>query len=63
MIRLIFSSWREERRKRAWDLKKQGWKQKDIAETLGVSQGAVSRKIGLGSHATLILSWSYLGVC
>ncbi len=34
---------REARRLRAWELKKQGWKQKDIAETLGVSKGAVSQ--------------------
>jgi len=31
------ADWREERRKRAWDLKEQGWRQKDIAEALGVS--------------------------
>jgi transcriptional regulator with XRE-family HTH domain len=36
------ADWREERRKRAWDLKEQGWRQKDIAEALGVSEGAVS---------------------
>lgn len=35
--------WREQRRLRAWELKGKGWKQKDIAEALGVSQGAVSR--------------------
>jgi transposase len=34
---------RERRRLRAWELKKQGWKQKDIAEALGVSKGAVSQ--------------------
>jgi transposase len=34
--------WREERRKRAWKLKEQGWQHKDIAEALGVSEGAVS---------------------
>ena len=34
--------WREFRRLRAWELAKAGWIQKDIAEALGVSQGAVS---------------------
>jgi transposase len=34
---------REERRKRAWKLKEQGWKQKDIAKALGVTEGAVSQ--------------------
>src|SRR5574341_2576057 len=38
-------SWREIRRLRAWELKRKGWKQKDIAEALGVSEGAVSRWI------------------
>lgn len=37
------ADWREERRKRAWNLKKQGWKQKKIAVALGVSEGAVSQ--------------------
>jgi len=36
-------NWREMRRLRAWELKRKGWKQKDIAEALGVSEGAVSR--------------------
>lgn len=35
--------WREARRIRAWELKQKGWKQKDIAEALGVSKGAVSQ--------------------
>jgi transposase len=35
--------WREARRGRAWELKQKGWKQKDIAEALGVSDGAVSQ--------------------
>ena len=35
--------WREFRRRRAWELKQQGWKQKDIAAALGVSKGAVSQ--------------------
>ncbi|GHO72740.1 hypothetical protein KSD_70420 [Ktedonobacter sp. SOSP1-85] len=37
------ADWREERRKRAWELKRQGWKQKDIAGALGVTEGAVSQ--------------------
>src|SRR5258706_6562225 len=37
------ADWREERRKRAWALKQQGWLQKDIAAALGVSAGAVSQ--------------------
>lgn len=35
--------WREARRVRAWELSQKGWKQKDIAEALGVSPGAVSQ--------------------
>lgn len=37
------ADWREERRKRAWALKQEGWPQKDIATALGVSAGAVSQ--------------------
>jgi transposase len=37
------ADWREERRKRAWTLKQQGWPQKDIAAALGVSEGAESQ--------------------
>jgi predicted transcriptional regulator len=37
------ADWREERRKRAWTLKEEGWQQQDIAAALGVSEGAVSR--------------------
>src|SRR3712207_9282831 len=36
------ADWREGRRLRAWELAQQGWKQKDIAAALGVTQGAVS---------------------
>jgi len=35
--------WREARRLRAWELQQKGWRQKDIAEALGVSAGAVSQ--------------------
>jgi len=34
---------REWRRQRAWELKQQGWKQRDIAAALGVTEGAVSQ--------------------
>lgn len=36
-------NWREARRMRAWELHEAGWKQKDIAAALGVSEGAVSQ--------------------
>jgi transposase len=35
--------WREGRRLRAWELKQQGWSQREIAEALGVTEGAVSQ--------------------
>jgi transposase len=38
-------TWREERRLRAWELKRAGWRQRDIAEALGISPGAVSKWI------------------
>ena len=44
------ADWREERRKRAWQLKEQGWKQKDIATALGVSEGAVSQWLKRGQE-------------
>ncbi len=37
------TDWREGRRLRAFELKQQGWKQREIAEALGVSKGAVSQ--------------------
>src|SRR5919107_3658289 len=37
------SNWRESRRLRAFELKEQGWKQKQIAQALGVTEGAVSQ--------------------
>jgi transposase len=36
-------NWREARRFQAWELSQKDWKQKDIAEALGVSEGAVSQ--------------------
>jgi transposase len=44
------ADWREERRKRAWELKQQGWKQKEIAEALGVTEGAVSQWMKRGKE-------------
>jgi hypothetical protein len=35
--------WREARRFRAWELKRQGWQQRTIAAALGVTPGAVSQ--------------------
>lgn len=43
-------SWKEERRKRGWALYQAGWKQKDIAEALGVTKGAVSQWIKKGQE-------------
>jgi transposase len=37
------SNWREGRRLRAFELKEQGWKQKEIAQALGVTEGALSQ--------------------
>lgn len=37
------ADWREGRRLRAWELKQQGWNQREIASALGVSEGAVSQ--------------------
>src|SRR5918992_2894671 len=37
------TNWNEARRFQAWHLKQQGWSQRQIAEALGVSEGAVSQ--------------------
>jgi transposase len=42
------TDWREWRRLRAWDLYQQGWKQKDIAAALDVTEGAVSQWVKRG---------------
>jgi transposase len=47
------ADWREERRKRAWSLKEQSWKQQDIAKALGVSEGAVSQWLKRGREGGL----------
>lgn len=41
--RNAFKNWKEIRRKRALELKEQGWKQCRIAQALGVSKAAVSQ--------------------
>lgn len=37
------TDWREARRLRAWELKQEGWNQREIARALGVTEGAVSQ--------------------
>jgi transposase len=37
--------WKEAQRLQAWHLKQQGWAQRRIAGTLGVSEGAVSQRM------------------
>jgi predicted transcriptional regulator len=37
------TDWREGRRLRAFELKERGWKQTEIADALGVTEGAVSQ--------------------
>jgi predicted transcriptional regulator len=37
------SDWREGRRLRAFELKERGWKQTEIAQALGVTEGGVSQ--------------------
>ena len=39
----VVSTWKEARRFQAWQLKQKGWSQRQIAEALGVSEGAVSQ--------------------
>ena len=39
------ADWKEKRRMRAYELKKQSWEQTDIAEALGVTDGAVSQGV------------------
>jgi transposase len=36
-------NWKEARRLQAWHLKQHGWSQRQIAEAMGVSEGAVSQ--------------------
>jgi transposase len=46
-----FKDWKEIRRKRALELKQQGWKQCQIAEALGVSRAAVSQWLSNSAKA------------
>src|SRR5512142_2484456 len=43
--------WRAWRRMQAWRLKQLGWKQRDIAVALGVTEGAVSRWVARARDA------------
>jgi transposase len=42
------TNWKEGRPLRAWELYQEGWKQRDIANALGVTQGAVSQWLKRG---------------
>ncbi len=44
------TDWREGRRLRAFELKQEGWKQREIADALGVSKGAVSQWMKRAEH-------------
>jgi transposase len=44
-----FKDWKEIRRKRALELKQQGWKQRQIAAALGVTAAAVSQWVNSAS--------------
>jgi transposase len=44
-------TWREGRRLRAWALFQQGWRQRQIAHALGVSEAAVSRWLSQARQA------------
>jgi transposase len=50
MAKEKLTSWKTERRKRAWALYRAGWLQKDIAKVLGVTKGAVSQWIKRGKE-------------
>ena len=44
-------TWKEARRLQAWRLKQKGWSQRQIAEALGVREGAVSQGMKRAHHA------------
>jgi transposase len=43
-------NWREYRRLRAWEMHRQGYKQREVADALGLTQSAVSRIITRGEQ-------------
>jgi len=45
------ATWREGRRQRAWELFQMGWRQRQIATALGVSESAVSHWLAQARHA------------
>jgi transposase len=47
------TNWKEARRRQAWNLKQKGWPQRQIAEALGVSEGAVSQWMKRGREGGL----------
>jgi transposase len=44
------ATWREGRRQRAWELCQMGWRQRQIATALGVSESAVSQWLAQARH-------------
>ena len=60
---ISFSNWKEARRKRALDLKRQGWKQRTIAAAFGVSESTVSKWVAnrerLGTEAWRIKPYGH----
>ena len=53
------ADWREERRKRAWALKAQGWLQKDIAVALGVVSEGCGEPVAQNAPGR-VAAWSAL---
>ncbi len=47
------TNWKEARRLQAWQLKHKGWSQRQIAEAVGVSKGAVSPWMTRARHGGL----------
>ncbi len=52
------SDWKQWRRMQAWRLRKQRWKQRDIAVALDVSEGAVSRWLSAAHRGGKAALWS-----
>lgn len=51
------TDWREGRRFRAWELLQEGWKQKEVAKALGVSEGAVSQWVKRAEQGGVEALW------